>query len=64
MWDLPEGMDDVVEEGAPARIEHVHEEYGPPGAVEEIYDYLLYAFETSSVAGRPADQVESDFIWW
>ena len=58
MRDLPEGMDEMVEDGAPARIEHVHEEYGPPGAVEEVYDYLIYAFDTP--AGEMTARAYSD----
>ena len=36
------GMDAMTDHGAPARIEHEHEEVGDGEIVEEVYDYLVY----------------------
>ena len=38
------GME-AAEPGAPARIEHEHEEVGDGDVVEEVYDYLVYEWD-------------------
>lgn len=38
-------VEDLREEGAPDRIEHVHDVLGENGAVEEIADYLIYEWD-------------------
>ena len=39
------GAMEDAEPGAPDRIEHVHEEFGDPGAIEEIHDFLIYEWD-------------------